>query len=134
VALTAAEADSPPDLASGSVATGLWNSPAAATVTLIDNTIEQSRPLPVLARVQVCANSVHNARSYDGREMKTVKISMNEVLTLWEVADFLKIHRSTVYRLVKRGELPAFRVGTDWRFNRVSIEEWLRSRMQVPNE
>lgn len=70
----------------------------------------------------------------DGREMKTAKIPMNEVLTLWEVADFLKIHRSTVYRLVKRGELPAFRVGTDWRFNRVSIEEWLRSRMQVPHE
>ena len=70
----------------------------------------------------------------DGREMKTAKLSMNEVLTRGEVADFLKIHRSTVYRLVKRGELPAFRVGTDWRFNRISIEEWLRSRMQVPHE
>jgi len=58
----AAEADLPPDLASGSVATGLGNSPAAAPVALIDNTREQFRPLPVLAWVQDCAKSVRKAR------------------------------------------------------------------------
>lgn len=48
---------------------------------------------------------------------------MNEVLTVAEVAAFLRVNRSTVYKLIRRGELPAFKVGSDWRFNRVQIEE-----------
>lgn len=46
------------------------------------------------------------------------------VLTLLEVADLLRVHPSTIYRLVKRRELPAFKVGTDWRFNRRAIDAW----------
>lgn len=57
---------------------------------------------------------------------------MDQVLTVREVADFFKIHPTTVSRMVKRGELPAFRVGSDWRFTRASIEEWLQSRIQNP--
>jgi excisionase family DNA binding protein len=57
---------------------------------------------------------------------------MDDVLTVREVADFFRIHPTTVSRMVKRGELPAFRVGSDWRFTRGSIEEWLESRTQKP--
>ena len=39
------------------------------------------------------------------------------VLTVTEVCDYLRVHRSTIYRLLKRGDLPAFRIGSDWRFN-----------------
>jgi excisionase family DNA binding protein len=56
---------------------------------------------------------------------------MDEVLTVEEVANLLKIHRTTVYRMLKSGELPAFKIGSDWRFNRVHIEEWLKSRTQL---
>ena len=51
------------------------------------------------------------------------KMSMNEVLTVAEVAAFLRVNRSTVYKLIRRGELPAFKVGSDWSFNRTQIEE-----------
>ena len=51
---------------------------------------------------------------------------MAEVLTLEEVADFLQIHPSTVYRLLKKHQIPAFKVGSDWRFNQESIEEWVK--------
>ncbi len=38
------------------------------------------------------------------------------VLTLTELADYLRVHPSTIYRLLGGSSLPCFRVGTDWRF------------------
>jgi len=57
---------------------------------------------------------------------------MNEVLTVKEVADLLKLHQTTVYKMIKSGELPAFKIGSDWRFHRSQIAEWLKSRTQKP--
>ena len=56
------------------------------------------------------------------------KMRMNEVLTVAEVAAFLRVNRSTVYKLIRRGELPAFKIGSDWRFNRSQIEELFKVR------
>jgi excisionase family DNA binding protein len=47
-----------------------------------------------------------------------------KVLTVKEAADYLRIHTSTIYRLLKRKQLPAFRVGSDWRFNVEDIDRW----------
>jgi excisionase family DNA binding protein len=49
---------------------------------------------------------------------------MDKILTLGEVAEFLRVHPSTVYRLLKQGRIPAFRVGSDWRFNLEQIDRW----------
>jgi excisionase family DNA binding protein len=46
-------------------------------------------------------------------------------MTVKEISEFLRVHPSTIYKLVKNGELPAFRVGTDWRFNFETIDRWL---------
>jgi excisionase family DNA binding protein len=45
-------------------------------------------------------------------------------MTVRELADYLRVHPTTVYRQLKLGELPAFRVGSDWRFNVESIDRW----------
>lgn len=58
---------------------------------------------------------------------------MANIMTLEEVANYLRVHPSTIYRLVKKGKLPAFKVGSDWRFNLESIDHW-RSRAEVTNE
>jgi excisionase family DNA binding protein len=50
---------------------------------------------------------------------------MATVMTLDEVAQFLHVHPSTVYRLLKGRSIPAFKVGSDWRFNKESIERWI---------
>jgi excisionase family DNA binding protein len=50
------------------------------------------------------------------------------MLTLEDVAQFLKVHPSTVYRLLKNRSIPAFKVGSDWRFNQDSIERWIKER------
>jgi excisionase family DNA binding protein len=51
---------------------------------------------------------------------------MVAVKTLDEVAQFLHVHPSTVYRLLKTHKIPAFKVGSDWRFNQDSIERWVK--------
>ena len=58
--------------------------------------------------------------------------AINEVLTAGEVASYLRVSLSTIYRLLKSGDLPAFKIGSDWRFNRIHIEEWLKARAQTP--
>jgi excisionase family DNA binding protein len=40
------------------------------------------------------------------------------LLTVGELADYRRVDPSTIYRLLKRKELPAFKVGRDWRFQR----------------
>lgn len=53
------------------------------------------------------------------------------VLTVGEVAKYLRVHQTTIYRLLKTQKLPAFRVGSDWRFNLETIEEWMRQEQQA---
>lgn len=48
----------------------------------------------------------------------------DKVMTLREVSEYLKVHPSTIYRQLKRGLIPAFKVGSDWRFNIESIDRW----------
>jgi excisionase family DNA binding protein len=57
---------------------------------------------------------------------------MAKVLTLQEVAKYLRVHPSTVYRLAKKGQIPAFKLGSDWRFNLESIDEWLSAAEGPP--
>jgi excisionase family DNA binding protein len=52
----------------------------------------------------------------------------DKVLTVAEVAEYLHVHPSTIYRLLRKREIPAFRVGSDWRFNRESIDDWRTAR------
>jgi excisionase family DNA binding protein len=53
---------------------------------------------------------------------------MPTVMTLEDVAQYLHVHPSTVYRLLKNRSIPAFKVGSDWRFNQDSIERWIKER------
>jgi len=54
--------------------------------------------------------------------------SMETILTLLEVSELLRVHPATVYRLLKRGEIPAFKIGYDWRFTQGAIEMWIMER------
>ncbi len=54
------------------------------------------------------------------------------LLTTEQVANYLKIDKFTVYRLVAQKKLPAFKVGNQWRFKRTLLEAWLRMNMSIP--
>lgn len=47
------------------------------------------------------------------------------VMTLNEVAEYLRIPRSTAYKLVQEGRIPGQKVGRQWRFRRDTIDRWL---------
>jgi excisionase family DNA binding protein len=50
---------------------------------------------------------------------------MDAILTLGELAEFLKAHPTTIYRLLREKRIPAFRVGSEWRFDQASVEQWM---------
>jgi excisionase family DNA binding protein len=51
----------------------------------------------------------------------------SRVLTVQEVSTYLRVHPSTIYRMLKKNQLPAFRVGSDWRFTVEAIDRWRAS-------
>jgi excisionase family DNA binding protein len=49
-----------------------------------------------------------------------------EVMSIDELAGYLKISRSTLYKLAQEGGLPGQKVGRRWRFHKGAIDDWLR--------
>jgi excisionase family DNA binding protein len=48
-----------------------------------------------------------------------------EIMTVSSLADYIRCSPSMIYRLLKRKEIPAFRLGSDWRFFRSAIDDWI---------
>jgi excisionase family DNA binding protein len=53
----------------------------------------------------------------------------DEILTIDEVAAYLKAGKRTVYRLAASGKLPAFKLGGTWRFRRGDLDKWIAGRI-----
>ncbi len=52
----------------------------------------------------------------------------SQIMTAPEVAKYLKVHPSTLYKLLRKGQIPFFKIGSDYRFDRDAIEKWMRDR------
>jgi len=57
--------------------------------------------------------------------------SQDNVLTIDELAAYLKISKSTLYKLAQSGEVPGQKVGKHWRFRRDIIDQWLADSKQT---
>ncbi|MFH0826962.1 MAG: helix-turn-helix domain-containing protein [Candidatus Omnitrophota bacterium] len=57
-----------------------------------------------------------------------------EIMTAKEVAEYLNIHPLTVHRYAREGRIPAFKIGTDWRFHKKYIERWIREKSVYNSE
>jgi excisionase family DNA binding protein len=60
-------------------------------------------------------------------------ITARDILTAEELAQLLRVNRTTIYRLLKNSGLPAFKVGKDWRFQREAVESWIKAGGDVLN-
>jgi excisionase family DNA binding protein len=49
----------------------------------------------------------------------------SEILTLSELAEYLRLAESTVYKLTREGTIPAQKLGKQWRFHKGAIDRWL---------
>ena len=56
----------------------------------------------------------------------------DSVMTVQEVADYLRVNPRTVYRLAVDKKLPGFKVGANWRFKRADIDGWISAQSATP--
>ena len=52
----------------------------------------------------------------------------SDIMTMEEVADYLKLKLKTAYAIASRGDIPGFKVGGSWRFRRSEIEKWIKKQ------
>jgi excisionase family DNA binding protein len=57
-----------------------------------------------------------------------VEQQQSGVLTIEELAAYLKIPKSTLYKLVRDGKIPSQKVGRHWRFRKAAVDQWLDER------
>jgi excisionase family DNA binding protein len=57
-----------------------------------------------------------------------------KLLTIAQVANYLKIDKFTVYRLVTQKKIPAFKVGNQWRFKKKLLHDWLNKNCNQSSE
>jgi len=49
-------------------------------------------------------------------------------MTIEEIATYLKVSKETIYKMVQQSQLPASKLGNQWRFNRDTIDAWLSAQ------
>lgn len=55
------------------------------------------------------------------------------ILTIKDVADYLKVNERTIYRLAASSELPGFKVGNSWRFKQSELEQYIAAQHNRAN-
>ena len=55
---------------------------------------------------------------------------MHEIMTIEEVASYLRVSERTVYEWAQKGDLPGGKIGTTWRFKSAGIEKWVNDRLK----
>jgi excisionase family DNA binding protein len=107
----------------------------------------RSRPVLPVPEARLCALAIRIQLNYESnpksgkndrvREVYSLLVSEGaqrmpeQLLTLEQVAEYLNVDKFTVYRLLADKELPAFKVGNQWRFKRKLIENWLMKNSNV---
>lgn len=66
----------------------------------------------------------------EGRGDRPSRTIPKRVMNVREVSEYLRVHRATIYRLLKLKRIPGFRIGGDWRFNVELIDRW-RSELEA---
>jgi excisionase family DNA binding protein len=54
------------------------------------------------------------------------------IMTTAEVADYFRVHPSTVYKLLRQHDIQAIKVGSDWRFNKHELDKWMARKTLQP--
>ncbi|HBG60564.1 MAG: hypothetical protein A2243_04675 [Omnitrophica WOR_2 bacterium RIFOXYA2_FULL_38_17] len=58
-----------------------------------------------------------------------MKLDKKNVMNIKQVAEYLGVHVSTVYKYAQEGTIPAFKIGSDWRFTKKHIDKWIDESM-----
>ena len=58
----------------------------------------------------------------------------DDIMTVKELAEYLKIAEKTAYRFASEGKVPGFKVGSAWRFRKSEIDRWIGKQEKTKNE
>lgn len=53
---------------------------------------------------------------------------MQKLMTIKEVADYLRLSKVTVYKMTRQGKIPALKIGKQWRYNKSEIDSWVKQK------
>ncbi len=57
-----------------------------------------------------------------------------ELMTIKQVSQYFQMNRVTIYKLARKGKMPAVKVGSEWRFKKMLIDNWLEGRLERENQ
>ena len=60
--------------------------------------------------------------------------TLGDVLTIEELSAYLKISKSTLYKLVREGKIPSQKIGRHWRFRKEAIDRWLEETRAIETD
>ena len=55
-------------------------------------------------------------------------------MTLSQLAEYLQLGKSTVYKMAQKGEIPGIKIANQWRFDKGEIEKWIRKQKNLPQK
>ena len=64
-------------------------------------------------------------------QMGVTMTIQDDILTISDVANLFKVTEKTLYGLAQKGDLPGFKVGGQWRFQRAAIESWIQVKTEA---
>ena len=88
------------------------------------------RALVIMMTGFAVEEKIKEALKLGATDYLTKPIDIDEILTIAQVAQYLNLHQLTVYKLVKQGNLPAFKVGGQWRFPKKVLDRWIRQEIK----
>ena len=87
-----------------------------------------------LMTIRVLRLSVPQFSFILSRIVTVEKVMNDKIMTLKEVAEYLKLAEKTAYRLAAEGKLPGFKAGGSWRFKQSDIEKWIEENKKGQKE
>jgi excisionase family DNA binding protein len=59
-------------------------------------------------------------------------LKMDKWLTLEQIAEYLQMSTSSIYKMAQKGKIPAYKVGRQWRFRKEEIDKWIeKGKLQI---
>jgi len=53
---------------------------------------------------------------------------VEKLMTLSQLAEYLQLGKSTIYKMVQKGEIPGIKIANQWRFDKREIEKWVKNQ------
>jgi PTS system nitrogen regulatory IIA component len=116
-----------------------WQFPAESALPLHAEACHPDDASPIVAQgwddlaliVRICPLLSFTHRNRD-RTLNFVPETQvtGDILTIRQLAEYLMVSEKTVYRMLDRNELPAMRVGSQWRFRKQDIDTWLTDEVR----